>query len=343
MMKAVVFHEHGGVEKLSYEDVPTPEPGPGEVLIKLRAAALNHLDIWVRQGFPGRTLPMPHISGSDGAGEVAGVGEGVEALRVGQRVVINPGVSCGQCPACRDGRDNLCPGFRLFGLQLPGAYAEYLVAPERSVLPVSDALSFEEWAAVPLVYLTSWNMLVTTGKLAKGETVLIHAAGSGIGSAAIVIAKHLGAHVITTAGAGWKLEKAKALGADEVIDYKQQDFAKRVRELTGGAGADIVFEHIGPETWQGSMASLGKAGRLVVCGVTSGPSVELDLRPLFMHQQSVHGCYLGTRSELEHVISLVEHGALRPVVDSVSPLEEAAAAQQKMLDRGVFGKLVLRI
>jgi len=342
-MKAVVFHEHGGIEKLSYQDVPTPRPGPGEVLIKLRAAALNHLDVWVRQGLSGMKLAFPHIGGSDGAGEIAEVGEGVRALEKGQRVVVSPTLSCGQCSECLDGRDNLCPDFRLFGLQVPGTYAEYLVAPARSVFPVSDALSFEEWAAVPLVFLTSWNMLVATGRLEAGETVLIHAAGSGIGSAAIVIAKHLGARVITTAGSDWKLEKAKALGADETINYKTDDFAPRVKQLTDGAGVDLIFEHIGPPTWPGDLACLAKGGRMVVCGATGGPRVELDVAPFYRRQLSIHGCYLGTRGDLEQVLELVEQGALRPVVDTVFTLKEAAAAQQKMLDRDFFGKLVLRM
>jgi NADPH:quinone reductase-like Zn-dependent oxidoreductase len=342
-MKAVVFHEHGDLDKLSYEEIPTPEPGLGEVLVRVRAAALNHIDIWVRQGLPGLELPLPHVGGSDGAGEIAQLGDGVDGLRTGQRVVLIPSLSCGTCPACRAGRDNLCRDFRLFGVQVPGTYAEYVVAPARSVFVVSDTLSFEEWAAIPLVYLTAWNMLVTTGKVAKGETVLVHAAGSGIGSAAIVVARHVGARVITTAGAAWKLEKAKTLGADEVINYRKEDFAVRVKQLTDGAGADLVFEHIGPETWKGSLACLAKAGRVVVCGVTSGPSVETDLRPFFTRQQSIHGCYLGTRRDFERVLALVEKGALGPVVDSVFPLKEAAAAQRKMLSRDFFGKLVLRV
>ncbi|MBN1919454.1 MAG: zinc-binding dehydrogenase [Verrucomicrobia bacterium] len=341
-MKAVVFHEHGGIEKLSYQDVPTPRPGPGEVLIKLHAASLNHLDIWVRQGLPGMKLAFPHIGGSDGAGEVAEVGEGVRALEKGQRVVVSPSLSCGECSECLDGRDNLCPDFRLFGLQVPGTYAEYVVAPARSVFPVSGGLSFEQWAAVPLVFLTSWNMLVATGKIEAGETVLIHAAGSGIGSAAIVIAKHLGARVITTAGTDEKLEKAKALGADETINYNKVDFAPRVKQLTGGAGADLVFEHIGPPTWPGNLACLAKGGRMVVCGATGGPHVQLDVRPFYTRQLSITGCYLGTRGDLRCILELVEQGALKPVIDAVFPLKEAAAAQQKMLDRDFFGKLVLQ-
>jgi NADPH:quinone reductase-like Zn-dependent oxidoreductase len=342
-MKATVFKEHGSVDKLVYTDFAEPEISSSEVLVNVKACGINHLDIWVREGMPGVTLPLPHILGCEIAGEIAGIGCEIKVrdLSIGQRVLIAPGISCGKCEFCLSANDSLCHEFKIMGFQVNGGYAEYAKAPVENIIPISDKLSFEEWAAVPLVFLTAWNMLKTRGNLATGETVLIHAAGSGIGSAAIQIARLSGADVITTVGSDGKREKARELGADYVINHSKEDFTDKVNEFTDGKGVDLVFEHIGPETWEKSMLCLKRGGRIVTCGATSGPTVSLDIRFLFAKQLSISGCYMGSRSELLKIMNLIESGKLKPVVDSVFPLEDAVAAQTKMLDRKQFGKIVL--
>ncbi|MHC4321088.1 MAG: zinc-binding dehydrogenase [Planctomycetota bacterium] len=340
-MKATVFKEHGSVDKLVYTDFAEPEISSSEVLVKVKACGINHLDIWVREGMPGVTLPLPHILGCEITGEIAGIGSAVKDLSIGQRVIVSPGISCGKCGFCLSSNDSLCHEFKIMGFQVNGGYAEYVKAPAENIIPISDKLSFEKWAAVPLVFLTAWNMLKTRGDLATGETVLIHAAGSGIGSAAIQIARLSGADVITTVGSDRKLEKARELGADYVINHSKEDFADKVNEFTDGKGVDLVFEHIGPETWEKSMLCLKRGGRIVTCGATSGPTVSLDIRFLFARQLSISGCYMGSRRELQMILKLIESGRLKPVVDSVFPLEDAVTAQTKMLDRKQFGKIVL--
>lgn len=342
-MKATVFYEHGGPDKLVYTEVEKPKISPYEVLVKVKACALNHLDIWVRQGLPGVDIPMPHISGSDITGEVAEVGMEVKKFRVGDRVLIAPGVRCRKCVYCISSRDSMCNSFKIMGFQVQGGYAEFARAHVDNVIPISDKLSFEEWAAIPLVFLTSWHMLITRGQLRPGESVLVHAAGSGIGSAAIQIARLAGARVITTARGKEKLEKAKNLGADEVIDYSREDFGEKARFLTEGKGVDLIFEHIGPDTWEKNLQCLAKGGRMVVCGATSGPAAAIDIRLLFMKQHSILGCYMGSKKELLDVLSLVELGRLKPVIDTIFPLKDAAAAQQRMLNRENFGKIILKI
>ena len=340
-MKAVVFNEHGSVDKLVYTDFKEPEISPSEVLVKVNACGINHLDIWVREGMAGITIPLPHIPGCEIIGEIAGVGSAVKGLSVGRRVLIAPGINCGRCEYCLSSNDSLCHEFRIMGLQVDGGYAEYAKAPAENIIPISERLSFEEWAAVPLVFLTAWHMLKTRAGLSTGETVLIHAAGSGIGSAAIQIAKLSGAEVITTVGNDEKLEKAKKLGADHLINYSKEDFVNKVNEFTDNRGVDVVFEHIGPETWEKSLSCLKRGGRIVTCGATSGSTVSFDLRFLFAKQLSISGCYMGSRKELMDVLRLIESGRLKPVVDSVFPLADAAAAQTKMLNRKQFGKIVL--
>jgi NADPH:quinone reductase-like Zn-dependent oxidoreductase len=342
-MKAIVFKEHGGVDKLAYTDMEKPKISPYEVLVKVKACALNHLDIWVRQGLPGIEIPMPHIPGSDIAGEVAEVGMEVKNFRPGDKVIIAPGVRCRKCVYCITNSDSMCNSFKIMGFQLQGGYAEFAKAHVDNIIPVSNKFSFEEWAAIPLVFLTAWHMLITRGQLKPGENVLIHAAGSGIGSAAIQIAHLAGARVITTARGKEKLEKAKQLGADEIIDYSKEDYKERVLSITSKKGVDLIFEHIGPDTWEKNLQCLTKGGRMVVCGATSGPTATLDIRFLFMKQHAIIGCYMGSKKELLDVLSLVEGGRLRPVIDSIFPLKEASAAQQKMLNRENFGKIVLRV
>ena len=340
-MRAVFFTEHGGIEKLEYGHQPEPALHTGEVLVKVHASALNRLDLWTRQGMPGIKIPLPHILGCDVAGEVVKLGPGSRGVKTGTKVVIAPGLSCGHCPYCRSGWDSLCDDYKILGLQTNGGYAEYVKAPARNLIPVSKRWTMEEWAAVPLVFLTAWHMLVTRAGLKKGESVLIHAAGSGIGSAAVQIAKHLGARVLTTVGSDEKIKRARSLGADEVINYEKKDFSLEVKRLNKNRGVDVVFEHIGPASFQKSLASLARKGRLVTCGVTSGPLVNLDLRFLFVRQLSVTGSYMGGLAELRRVVRLLEKGRLRPVVDKTFPLREAREAQARMLERQNFGKIVL--
>lgn len=341
-MKAVVFYEHGDIEKLKYTDVNDPGLAAHEVKIGVRACGINHLDIWVRQGLRGAEIPMPHILGSEIAGEIAELGQGVKNLVVGQRVLASPGLSCRRCRHCLSGNDSQCSDFKIIGYQLQGGYAEYAVVPAEDVIPISARLSFEEWAAVPLVFLTAWHMLVTRAGLGPGQDVLIHAAGSGIGSAAIQIARLCGARVITTVGKKEKIEKARLLGAREVVNYTEEDFVTAVKRFTRDKGVEVVFEHIGQETWEGSLACLAPGGRMVVCGATTGPIGTVNIPYLFMKHLSIHGCYMGSRGELMDVLDLVEQGRLRPVVDTVFPLKEAPIAQKKMEERRFFGKLVLR-
>lgn len=342
-MRAVFFRRHGGPEVLEYGDLPAPSIQPDEVLIRVEACALNHLDIWIRQGMPHVSIPLPHVMGSEIVGRVERKGAQVTGVRMGQRVLVAPGISCGRCPACRAGQDSRCPEFRIVGLQSNGGFADYAAVPGKNLIPVSSRWKPEEWAAVPLVFMTAWHMLMTRARLKRGETVLIHGAGSGVGSAAIQVARLAGAVVFATAGSDEKCAKGKALGAREVWNYRTGDFAQGVLKATGQRGADVVLEHIGPDTWAGSVRCLARGGRLVTCGSTSGPKVELDLRFFFTKELSVLGCYMGGRKELEEVLRRIDQGKLKPVVSDVFPLQEAARAQEIMESRNFFGKLVIKI
>ncbi|HVS87397.1 MAG TPA: zinc-binding dehydrogenase [Candidatus Acidoferrum sp.] len=342
-MKAIVFERHGSPDVLKYIDVPQPSIKPKEVLVRVRACALNHLDLWVRRGLPNVPIPLPHIPGSDVAGEIAQVGSDVTTVRVEQKVVLAPGVTCGKCPACVSGLDNRCRQFTNLGYMIDGGCAEFVRAPEVNCLPYPENLSFEEAAAVPLVFQTAWHMLVGRAELQPGEDVLILGAGSGVGSAAIQIAKFFGARVIATAGTDEKLEKAKHLGADHVINHKSQKIRDEVRRITNKRGVDVVFEHVGTATWEESLASLAPSGRLVTCGATTGFDAKIDLRFLFSRHLSLLGSYMGTKSELHTVMKLVAAGRLKPIVDRVFPLAEAAAAHAYLEASSQFGKVVLRV
>ena len=346
-MKAVRFHKFGGADVLVCEDVPVPRPGRGEVVIGLKAAALNHIDVWLRKGVAEKNLKMPHIPGSDGAGVVAEAGEGVGAPLPGENVLVSPGISCGVCGFCLEGRDNFCPSFYTVGTKYDGTYAEYVKIPAVNAVPVPPGLSFEQAASVPLVFLTSWHMLVSLARIARGDTVLVHGAASGVGSAAVQIAKLFGAFVIATAGTEEKLKKAMDMGADEGINYTQDGFAEEVKRLTGKKGVDVVFEHIGGKIFSDSIPLLSKGGRLVTCGATSDFNAKIDLRYVFSRQLSVYGSYLGTKRELLELLKFfgeTGHGIrFRPVIDSVFPLERAAEAQLRMEGRNVSGKIVLSI
>ncbi len=342
-MKAVVFHEFGGPEKLLYEDAPEPKISETEALIRVRACALNHLDIWARTGTRGERIPMPHISGCDISGEIAKVGSVVKNHNLGDKVLIAPGISDGTCEYCTSGWDSLCDQYKIIGYETQGGYAEYVSVPAQNILPIPDKLTFEEAASVPLVFLTAWHMLNTRSHLTAGETVLVWGAGSGVGSAAIQVAKVLGAKVIATAGNDQKLDKARKLGADWTINHHSQDVPSEVKRVTNGKKANVVFDHIGQATWEKSMRSMAPAGRLVNCGVTSGGKAEIDIRYIFVRQFSLMGSYMGGRGELLKVLTFFEDGKLKPVVDSVFPLKEAAAAQSRMEKSEHFGKIVLKV
>jgi len=340
-MKAVVFEEHGGPDRLISKDVPSPKFGNDDVLIKVKACALNHLDIWVRQGIPAYKINLPHISGCDISGTVEETGSSVKNFSIGDRVLISPGQSCFECPMCLSGNDNLCQTYSIIGAGSDGGYAEFVKAPVKSILPIPNSLTFEEAAAYPLTFLTSWHMLMTRAQLRVGEVVLVLGASSGIGSAAIQIAKLGGAKVIATGSTEEKLKSARELRADDVIHSVKEDFSQRAKEMTHGRGVDIVFEHVGSETWDKSLSVLAKGGRLVTCGATTGPKVSIDIRFLFSRQLSLLGSIMGTRKELLEITKLVEERKLRPVIDQIYPLREARQAQERMLRRNHFGKIVL--
>jgi NADPH:quinone reductase-like Zn-dependent oxidoreductase len=342
-MKAVIMSEHGGPEVLRYTEVANPTIEPNEVLVRVRACALNHLDIWVRGGLPGVSIPMPHILGSDIAGEVAQVGAQVAGVQIGERVLLCPGISCGHCPQCFAGNDSQCRQYTLFGYMVDGGYAEYVRSPAVNVIPIRNGLSYEQAAAVPLVFLTAWHMLIARAALKPAEDVLILGAGSGVGSAAIQIAKVTGARVIATAGSEEKLAKARGLGADDVILHSKQDIAVEVKRLTNRRGVDVVFEHVGQTTWEQSIRSLAVGGRLVTCGATTGYEGKIDIRYLFTRHLSIFGSYMGSKAELFSVLELVARGLLKPVIDTIMPLAQAAGAHKHLESREQFGKIVLRV
>src|SRR3990170_470346 len=342
-MKAVVYTLHGGPEVVQPQEMPMPEVRPADVLVRVRAVALNHLDLWIRRGLPRLTLTFPHIPGADVSGVVAQVGSAVTTVREDEDVVVSPGLSCGVCAACVAGEDNLCVRYAILGEHRHGGYAEYVAVPEANILPKPARLSFEEAASIPLVFLTAWNMLVDQARLRFGETVLVWGAGSGVGSAGIQIAKMFSARVIAISGASWKLDRARALGADEVINHREQDVGDAVRQLTDRRGVDVVFDHVGAATWQTSIRALARGGRLVTCGATSGGDAATDIRYIYGRALSIHGSWMGTKANLRSAMRLVEQGRLAPVVHDVFPLEDAARAQEVMERAEHFGKLVLRV
>ena len=316
-MKAVIFKQHGGPEVLEYADAPDPTITANEVLVEVKACALNHLDIWARGGLPGIKIPLPHILGNDIAGVVREVGALVSWVQAGDEVMLQPGVSCGHCDECLAGRDNLCRDYDIIGYRRPGGYAQFVAAPAVNVIPKPKNLSWEEAAALPLVTVTAWHMLVTRAAVQPGEDVLIHAAGSGVGSIGIQIAKLRGARVIATASSDEKLAKGEGTGADEVVNYSNADWPKEVKRLTNRRGVDVVFEHTGAATWPGSIASLKANGRLVTCGATSGFAAQTDLRQVFYRHLTILGSFMGSKSELLEAMKFVESGKIRAVVDQV--------------------------
>jgi NADPH:quinone reductase-like Zn-dependent oxidoreductase len=338
-MKAIRIHEFGGPEVLKYEDVPDPELREDHVLIRVRACALNHLDLFVRQGLP--TVKLPRIPGSDIAGEITECGEYISDLKPSTRVLLAPMVFCGHCDQCNSGGQNFCRDFGVLGNNVDGGDCELIAVPRVNVIPIPETLGFVEAASVPLVFLTAWHMLVTKAHLRAGQTVLVLGAGSGVGSAAIQIAKMLGAEVITTAGDEPKLAKARELGADYTLDHYKQKISDEVKRITNRRGADVVFEHVGKATWPESLKSLKYGGTLVTCGATTGYDVGLDLRALFARQLSLFGTYMGGMGDLDEVLKHVFGGKLRPVVDRTFPLSEARAAHEHLASSEQFGKVVL--
>jgi NADPH:quinone reductase-like Zn-dependent oxidoreductase len=342
-MKAIVYAEHGGPQVLRLAELAEPAIGAGEVLLRVRACALNHLDLWLRQGIPSLKIPLPHIPGSDVAGEVVRVGSGVTDVKVGERVLLQPGISCGQCAKCLAGEDNLCRSYTILGEMVDGGCAEFVKAPAVNCVPIPEGVSFEAAAAFPLVSLTAWHMLITRAKLKPAETVLVLAAGSGVGGAAIQIAKASGARVIATAGTDAKLAKARELGADEVINHSTQKIAAEVKRLTAKRGVDVVFEHVGEATWTESIRSLTPGGRLVTCGATTGYNGNIDIRYLFTRQISLLGSFMGAKSDLLAAMEFLKRGLLKPVIDVVMPLEKCAEAHRRLEQREQFGKIVLKV
>jgi len=342
-MKSVYLNQHGDESVLHYGELPDPAAGPGQILVEIKACALNHLDLWMRRGVPAIKVKMPHILGSDISGVVAQTGAGVTHVQVGQEVVLSPGVSCGHCQACLSGFDNNCREYGVLGEHVPGGYAQLIAVPSPNIIPKPANLNFFEAAAFPLTFLTAWHMLVTQCQVRPGDWVLVLAAGSGVGVAAIQIAKLHNATVIAAAGSEAKLEKAQALGADFCINYEKQNFREEVRQITGKRGVDIVFEHIGEKTWDDSIKSLANGGRLVTCGATTGYRAVTDLRYVYFKNLKIFGNLMGSKSELLRIAEFFKTGQLRPVIDRVLPLTEAREGHRLLAQREQFGKVVLEI
>lgn len=342
-MRAILMEARGGPEVLKPGEVPTPEPGPKEVRLRVKAAALNHLDIWVRKGVASPKLPLPHVLGADASGVVDAVGPGVTGFAPGDEVVVNPGLSCGHCERCLAGEDNLCSRYEILGEHRWGAYAEYLVVPEVNLVRKPQNLSFVEAAAIPLTFLTAWQMVVDKLGVRPGDDVLVMAAGSGVSVAAIQIAKLFGARVIATAGSEDKLRRAKALGADETVNYTHPDWPKEVRRFTGGKGADKVVDHTGALYFEEVIKATANGGRIAIAGASSGYKGTLPFAHVFYRQLSILGSTMASKSRLFPILRFVEEGKLKPVVGQVLPLEAAAEGHRLLEERRVFGKVVLQV
>ena len=344
-MKAVYIEAHGGSEALVYGERPEPEAGPAEVKVRVRASALNRLDLYTRAGGRGlrREFPPPLILGGDCAGDVVQVGSGVRSFQEGDRVVVNPRISCNQCPVCASGRDDLCPRSTFMGSARDGSYAEFVTVPAVNAHKIADSVTYEEAAAVPTTFLPVWNMMVRRARLEPWETVLVLSASAGVGTAAIQVAKNVvGARVIATTSTEEKAAKARELGADEVINYREEDIAERVKEYTGGAGADVLVDHVGAEFFASAFNSLRPGGRYTICGATTGLRAELHLGLLFTRQLEIYGTFMGSKEDMRQIVEMLNRGVIRPAIHRVFPLEDAAAAHDTMEEANFFGKLLLR-
>ncbi len=341
-MHGYLVERHGGPEVLAWKELPDPEPGPGQVRVRVRACSLNHLDLWVRNGVSGHRFPLPLVPGSEVTGNVDALGVGVENLELGEPVLLGAGVSCGECPRCLAGQDWLCPRYGLLGEHRDGGLAELVVVPRRNVFPIPRGLSYAAAAATPLVFLTAWHMLATRAELRAHEDVLLHAAGSGVTTAGIQIARLLGAHrIVVTSTSPEKLARARALGATHAIDSRDPDFPKQVRAATDGKGVDVVFDHVGGEILERSFKCLAWGGRIVICGSTAGPTAEIPMRAIFFKSLSILGSTMGSLAELGQLLPWFESGVLRPVVAATMPFPELAEAERQLTERRIFGKIVM--
>ncbi len=341
-MRALYFENHGQTSNLRVGDRPLPEPGPGQVRVRLKTAALNHLDLWVLGGMPGIEMPLPHIGGADGAGIVDAVGSGVTGIKAGDEVIFNPGLSCGRCEFCRKGEQSLCVRFGILGEHVDGTFAEAVVVPAGNLAPKPAHLSWEEAAALPLTFLTAWRMLLNRGRLRAGETVLIHGIGGGVALACLQLAKMAGARVFVTSRSEAKLEKARELGADELI-ASSANVAREVRGLTGKRGADVVVDSVGEATWMHSLKAAAKGGRILTCGATTGPNPAEEIRLIFWNQLSVIGSTMGSDEDWRRMLSAVNASGLKPVVDTVFALEDGRKAYERLAGGDQLGKIVLAI
>ncbi|AEN06434.1 zinc-binding dehydrogenase [Halolamina sp.] len=341
-MKAVQFTGHGGRDVIEYGERPEPTPGPDEVHVDVKAAALNHLDIWARRGMPGLNLEMPHVPGSDAAGVVVDTGEEVTRFEAGDHVAVSAGVSCGACEFCRDGEASMCVRYQVLGEHLPGVHAESITVPEANLVPVPDGVPWEVAGSASLVFQTAWRMLVSRAELSPTDSVLVLGASGGVGHAAVQIADHVGGEVYATASSEEKLGYAADLGADHVIDYTEHDYAAEIREHTGKRGVDVVVDHIAGESWSDSLGSLAKGGKLVTCGATAGGNPHTDVNRIFWNQLSVLGSTMATPGEADDVLSLVWDGTFEPQIREVLPMSEAARAHELLENREGFGKVVLK-
>ncbi|NPA58525.1 MAG: zinc-binding dehydrogenase [Aquificae bacterium] len=341
-MKAAYYTQHGSYENIKIGILPDPEIGENEVLVKVKAFSLNHLDVWVMEGVYPAEIPMPHVFGSDASGIVEKVGAGVKHLKVGDKVIVYPGISCGVCEKCLSGQDNLCESYFLLGVLNNGVSAEYVKVPAVNLFKLPEGLSFEEGACIGITYTTMWHSLVSRAGIKVGDTVLIHGGGSGVGTAGIQISKMFGATVITTVGDDWKVEKAREIGADHIINYKNIDFLEAVREITGGKMCDIVVDHIGQETFPKSVECAKKGGSVITFGATTGGEATITLRKVFGRNLRIHGVYMGTKGEVAHYLKFFPH-RLKPVIDSVYSLDEVKKAYKKLLSRQFFGKIVVKV
>lgn len=339
-MRAAIFHENGGPDVVRIEEVQRPDPGPGEVLVQVRAAAMNHLDLWVRRGIPIETT-MPHIGGSDVAGVVAEVGQGVDPARVGERVVLNPSLWCGRCRECARGEESLCVRYRILGEHTDGGFAEFVAAPALNAYALPDAMTFEDAAALPISYQTAWRALVSRARLQPGEDVLVLGASGGTAGAAVQVARLMGARVFAVTSGAENVERVRALGAHVVYDRAEEDFSRAVFRDTAKRGVDVVVENVGEPTWKGSLRALAPGGRLVTYGATAGHRAETDLRVLFWRQLQIIGTTMASRGEFEAMLRVALRGELRPVIDIVLPLDRAREAHERLEAGGQFGKVVL--